>query len=445
MTVSIRGNVVWSYVNFVVGFAAPLILIPIYVRCLGSELYGQWLVIVGIGSYLGIVGLGSWQAIGNRIAEASARRQSAEISRIVSTSFWFYVVLAFTVIASAAILTPALAARLAPRASTRATAACALFVAFTAAAYPLRLYATLLRGIERVDREQAIAAVANIARVAGLAAVMLAGQKLVAISIVQGAVGLGGGIAATVIALRLFPQGRPLLRRCSFSVVRDLAKPSLGFLGLSIGSSLVFGADNLVIGYALGGSAVTRYAVPMRLALIATSVFSVGTTALWPTLTARFTRGDRATVSDGFVAVSRLSVIYALCATSLFFFAGPAFLRLWVGPTVFPGRPTFAWQAALLFMSVLLIPADAVLMATTHHYGYAALAMVEAALNLALSLWWVRHFGTAGVVAATVTARLVTNGWYLPAAALRAIGMSGREFTRAIAHPGWGSIAHESA
>jgi hypothetical protein len=98
-----------------------------------------------------------------------------------------------------------------------------------------------------------------------------------------------------------------------------------------------------------------------------------------------------------------------------------------------------------MFIQMLLTPADAVLMATSRHYGYAALAMAEGVLNLALSLWWVRYWGLAGVIGGTIAARLLTNGWYMPVAALGAIGMSGSEFTRAIAQPGWGSIARESA
>jgi hypothetical protein len=60
-------------------------------------------------------------------------------------------------------------------------------------------------------------------------------------------------------------------------------------------------------------------------------------------------------------------------------------------------------------------------MATTRHYGYAACALIEGALNLGLSLWWVHVFGLAGVIAATVVARLATNGWYMIVAANRTL------------------------
>jgi hypothetical protein len=84
-------------------------------------------------------------------------------------------------------------------------------------------------------------------------------------------------------------------------------------------------------------------------------------------------------------------------------------------------------------------------MATTRHYGYALLAVFEGGLNLALSLWWVRHWELAGVIGATIAARLATNGWYMPVAALSVIGMNGGEFIRAVLQTGSESIASESA
>jgi len=63
-----------------------------------------------------------------------------------------------------------------------------------------------------------------------------------------------------------------------------------------------------------------------------------------------------------------------------------------------------------------------VLMATTKHYMYANLAMLEAVLNVALSLWWVRIWGLPGVIGGTLLARLLTTGWYIPMAAVKIVG-----------------------
>ena len=77
----------------------------------------------------------------------------------------------------------------------------------------------------------------------------------------------------------------------------------------------------------------------------------------------------------------------------------------------------FNWQLALLPLQVVIFPANAVLVATTRHYGAATLHLVESGLNLSLSLWWVQPWGLSGVIAGTVVARILNTAWYVPLAA----------------------------
>jgi O-antigen/teichoic acid export membrane protein len=75
----------------------------------------------------------------------------------------------------------------------------------------------------------------------------------------------------------------------------------------------------------------------------------------------------------------------------------------------------------LFVMVVLIMPASSILWATTRHYIWSMMSLGEGALNLALSLWWVRRFGLTGVIGATVTASALLTFWYLPYAALRTL------------------------
>jgi hypothetical protein len=84
---------------------------------------------------------------------------------------------------------------------------------------------------------------------------------------------------------------------------------------------------------------------------------------------------------------------------------------------VLPDAATYALQITFFALTVWVSPWATVLWATTRHYGWAAMTLFEGALNLALSLWGVRHFGAPGVIGATIAASLLTNFWYIPARA----------------------------
>ncbi|MHB8382858.1 MAG: lipopolysaccharide biosynthesis protein [Candidatus Binataceae bacterium] len=437
-------NVAWSYVSWITSFAAPLILIPLYVRLLGHRLYGEWLVIMSIASYLGLANLGSWQAVGNRIAEAIGKGRRHEIGSLISTGFLAYSVIITAIVLSVFAATPMLTRRIMSVVDGRTLVAFYVFIILSALGFPLRVHSVMLRAFERVDIEQRINACSNIFRIAAIAAALLAGLKLIAVVAIQGGAMIATGIASYVAAIRLDADARPRVSKWSTSLLTSLVKPSIGFFGLTVASTLAFGIDNLVIGYAMGARAVTQYAVSFRLMTIVSGAFAAGISALWPTIT-RFHASDGVgELRRGMVMLMRLAFVVGGAATIGLWFLGPGFIRIWAGPGIFPGRATFGLQIALMMIQILLTPADAVLMATSRHYGYAALAIAEGVMNLVLSLWWVRYWGLAGVIGATVISRLLTNGWYVPMAAVRTVGMSGSEFLRALVQSGNGAIAHES-
>ncbi len=430
---NVSRNLAWSYINWVASFAAPLILIPLYVRLLGARVYGEWIIITSVVSYLGLANLGSLQALSNQITEAIAHGARDRVGRLISTTFITYGMIAAGLMLAVFALTPLLASRIAPGADSRALVAFFIFIVLAAVAFPMRAHVVALRAFERVDLEQRIQSCSTTLRVAATAAALLAGFKLFAVAIIQGGSMVGAAVAAYVQALKLDRDAKPRVSSWSLPLFSGLVRPSVAFLGLALASTLAFGVDNLVIGYAIGARAVTQFAIPFRLTTIVTGAFAAGLAALWPTIT-KFHAHDRLDIiRGGYILLMRLAILFGSGAAIALWILGPGFIRIWAGAGVFPGQVTYRLQLVLMLIQVMLIPADAVLMATTRHYGYALLAVTEGVLNLALSLLWVRRWGLPGVIGATIVARMITNGWYMPFASMRTIAMPFKETLRALA------------
>jgi O-antigen/teichoic acid export membrane protein len=113
--------------------------------------------------------------------------------------------------------------------------------------------------------------------------------------------------------------------------------------------------------------------------------------------------------------------------------AGPVLIRLWAGEGVMPDRTTYALQVVFFALAVWTAAPSMILWATTRHYVWAAVTIFEGLLNLVLSLWWVRYWGLAGVIGATLFTSIVTNTWYLPYGALRTLRLSPTRLIREIA------------
>ncbi len=420
MAVRLKQNLVWSYINWAVSIAVPLVMIPIYLRCLGRETYGAWVVILSVTSYLSMANLGIGQTLGNRIAEAVAREKRDAIGPLISTAFFGYAAIAVALMAALFLFTPVIASRLA-LASATVIAPFFIYVVLTLVSFPFKVFPMVLRSFERVDQEQAIVAATNVVRITALALALFSGFKLEAVAAVNGSAEILLPLAAYWQSRRLSREVRPRLKRFSRALLLDMVQPSLGFLGIQVANTLITGVDALVIGYSLGAVAVTAYSVPFRVTTMLVGLLSVAANAVNPSVTVNYAQGTRNALARGYMFSLRLSTLYATAGAIALWVVGPSFFRVWAGAGVFPGYRAYALMLVLFVMVVLIMPASSILWATTRHYIWSMMSLGEGALNLALSLWWVRRFGLTGVIGATVTASALLTFWYLPYAALKTL------------------------
>ncbi len=436
MRVPIRRNIIWSYVNWAVSIALPLVMIPIYLRCLGHQTYGVWIVILSLTTYLGLANLGIGQTLNNRVAESVATNRLEEIGPLISTAFYGYGAIAFVLTIALLAIAPLIAKRFALDGNTYALAPFLIYTTLVLVSFPFKVFPCVLRGFERVDQDQLIIAAANTVRVAILALALLSGARLVAVAAINGSAELLTPVATYWMSRRLTREVTPRLRNFSRALLADMVRPSLGFLGIQVANTLIVGVDNLVVGYALGASAVTAYAVPFRLITMLISLFAVAVAAVNPTVTISYAQGMRQRLARVYQLSLRLSMFYATAGAIVLWIVGPRFLRVWAGAGVFPGLRAYALMLTMFMITVSIMPASSILWATTRHYVWSLISIAEGVLNLVLSLWLVRYFGLAGVIGATVISSALFTFWYLPYAAFRTLGISIREAIQELA-PGF--------
>lgn len=421
MRAAIRNNILWSYANWGVTGLAPIVMVPLYVRFLGTKTYGEWLVILSITSYLGLANLGLAQTFSNRVADAVGKGRHSDLGELLATAFLTFAAIGAVLLVVLFFLTPWIAGRLDMRNGTVVLTAFALYLGLNLLSFPLSVYPMLLRGFERVDQEQAINAITNIARIAALAALLSTGFKLVAVALVNGFAAMALSSVAYFWSRRLSLGMRLRPSQFSIHLLREMGWPSLAFLAIQIGSTLATGVDNLVIGYMLGATAVTIYAVPFRLMTICAGLFGVVLGALLPTITINFARRAKSELHEPFIFAMRVAIGYGTAGAIALWISGPTVLRLWVGRAIFPGFATFGLQIVMFWAMIWVSVPSAILWAITRNRLWSLIAVLEGGLNLVLSLWWVHRWGLAGVIAGTVAATSVTGFWFIPWAAFAAL------------------------
>jgi len=414
----IRKNITFSYVNQASALITAIVLVPVFTRLLGQREYGEWLVISTVVANLYLAASAFDLTLVNKIAEAKTEGERSLTAKIVSNALLLYTGLACVLIGVFTLLASALCRLFISHDDIHSASAMCLLGVLMALALPFRTYLMLLRGLERVFEEQRIGTCINLCRLLAIPAAVLCGLKLLAVSAIYGGTALLGGMIGYLRARLLAREARARPAIVSFHTLGHLIRPSLAFALLGVAGRVGFGIDNLVIGHALGPEQVTRYAVPFGLMLVGTRIYSTLTMALVPTITTMYARNNIGGIRHTLSVLVRISLVYAGAAGIALWVTGRCVLIWWAGTGIYPGARTFGLMILLLIMQVLIEPWWILLVATTQHYGAAAIHTVESVLNLALSLLWVRKWGLSGVIAGTLVARALTSAWYIPLKAI---------------------------
>jgi len=406
-----------SYLNRSISMISYLILVPMYLYYLGKEQYGLWLVVLSMVSYLGLSNLGIAQIVSNLVASKNAKRDYNGIRVIVATGFWLYIIIVFIVlifVLGAVMLAP-LEGLFKVSSGLEKVVIPVLIISsvFFLLKLPLTIFRVTLRSLNLIYKEQLFGIMFTVIQFVGVLVILLFRIGIIGLSVVYGAVGVLSGLILFT-CLRGIVPGISISRKfVNKKLAKELVTPGIYFFILQLSSGLIWGTDNIIISAVLGTAVVVPYAVAFKFFMMSSGIVSVITSNMLPTITSTYALNNKQHLSGIYINMLRLCFGLGSLALFLLISIGPDLMIKWIGINNYVGNPTFYLFICLIFVQILLFPSDSILIGTTQHRGYAIMAVFEGILNMLLSLWWIQIWGVVGVAAATLTARLITNGWYV--------------------------------
>jgi len=318
----------------IVGLAVTLVLTPIQLSRMGYERYGLLALMVAIVGIFGFLDYGlSWGVL-RYVPALRSQSDSRAASEAASVFFVAGVGVAvvggicgIAVLVSGVVLgTPTIV-----RGDREAIIACALTVAMASMVFNV---------------------LSNVARAVGAfrMTALVYGLYFVSTNIVWAAVGGHGfDVELVLIWQALFLAGGAAywwlripklgLRgiRLSPSVMRGTeARPMLRFAGWSalagLSTGLFSSADRPAFATALPLSALPLYAIPAALATRIGLVASAVTSVAFPQLSAAHAADERSTFASLSTSALRGTAVCTTAVAAPLFWAGPAFLELWISP-----------------------------------------------------------------------------------------------------------------
>ena len=440
---SLARNVLSNWITIPLSLAYGLIITPIIVRALDTELYGVWSFLNGLLVYSDLLYVGLGSALVKYVAQHHANGDQRAINRLFSVVLGIYCVIGIVccgVMIGISNLVPDLFAQpLSPEAARAASATCVLlgvqlFFVFIGSAF-----SGLISGYDRFDLSNFIyVAIMAIRFVATPIVLQTGDDPLLDLAVLVASIAALQAVMAAVTAYWLIPDLSVRLVRWRTAELRVLYGFGLPSFFITFAARIVSFSDTTIIGMMLGASAVAIYALPVQLIEYARAPVAGFTRVLLPRLTALTTRGDLASLREAYLSATRIATFLTAWLGAIALAVGPAFLNRWVGDAFgTPVQWVLVFLATAAFGQVLSTHAPLGFYQALHIVSFPAkVLMLEALLNLGLSIWLAPRFGITGVALATAAPALLVGTVVLPPYLCRHLALPFRTFLAAGVLPG---------
>jgi O-antigen/teichoic acid export membrane protein len=410
-------NVMMNWVAMAVAMVVPFFLTPFVIRNLGVTAYGIWILAVSTVSYLNILDMGLRSAVIRFVSKAVAQEKLEDATSAIGAALWVRVLISLGV----ALLSIALAAafphlfKIPPdlqRAAQITVLMCALGIAITLIS---GVFGAVLAAAHRFDVLSEISAVQTLARAGGVVLILTSGHGLVALAYWELAVSVLGGLTTCAFALKIFPPCRVRVARPDVVLLKSIWSYSLTTFIFIIAVQIIISTDNLVVGAFVSVSMVAFYSIGGSLMSYSSQVVSAVSTTFTPMASALEAGGKLESLQSLLLRGTQATLGIALPISLALLFRGKTFIGLWMGSQYSEISGTVL-QILIIsqFFGIADSTAGSIMMAIDKHKPVAKWAVIEAVLNLSLTVVLVKTLGLYGVAWGTSIAMAFVHLVFYP-------------------------------
>jgi O-antigen/teichoic acid export membrane protein len=425
-------SVISNWAGLGINALLSLLLTPILLHGLGSLYFGMFMLVAAVLDSCGLLDFGMRTATFRFLARYRGSGERDELNRTFASGM----VIAFGS-ATLILLADLVAVILLPHFFAVPATDRVLFRLLilllggsVAVAFLAQFYGTYLCAFRRFDFYNLNSAATGIIRALLIVAVLRLGGGVLAVA----AVTLACALLSLLSSICLVHIADPALTFSTKDVSVTRIRELLGFSGNAflgtLGDQLRFFIDSVVIGRVLGLAYITPFVIPGRLmVLFRETAFSLAS-PLSGVMSELAGRNDEEALRSSFLRATRLCLLLSLFVSLLLLVNGAALIRFWVGPGYSSSYTLMLVLLSGYFLMLAQQPSVDLLLAQGRHRLRGWWNLGEGAANLALSVYWGRHYGLIGIALGTAAPMIFVQVFIQPWYALRTIALSPVRYLR---------------
>jgi len=347
-------NSLYNLLAFVYPIILSLFATPFIIHKIGTENYGIFALATSFVGFLAFVDFGISPALVKYVAEYSARGEDEKVNRFFSTSVIFYALVG-TLVGLGII---AFGATIAPqvfKVSAHNTQNLRVVFYWTGIGFVftmlLAAYASLPGALQRFDIPSRISVVINTVSVGISVLLVTFGHGVVSLMALTTILS-----AASVLVFRYFDRKLVSGLKVAFKFDKDVVHKLFVFGGFAtigtIGGTILFQLDKVLIGARLGAQPVAFYVVPGNIATKINAAVATITAVIFPLSAELLAREEHTKLQALYTRSTRIVLTFLVIFVTPMIVLSHAFLLQWLGAD-YAAKSTLIMQLLLVTYSIL--------------------------------------------------------------------------------------------
>ncbi len=433
-------SIIYNWASLIIGAVVAIILTPMMIRGLGQYYYGLWVLGMSITDQYGLLDLGMTAALSRFAGYFRGSSDRSGLDEIFSLAFALTLLMSALICALSAAGGGLLSAFFQISGPNRATFVhlVLLLGLTTAVAFPERMLAAYLRGIQRFDLFNLAATGATVTRAVLFVGALRLQSGVATIALIT----LGMQILSFGVHYGMVRSADPGLRISFTNVRRNRLREMFGFslyaFIASVGTRFITRLDSIVIGRILTVALIAPFNVASRLTDYFVGVFSGVYGPVLSAMSELDGASKREELRTLFIRSSRYTFLLSFFIGSLLIVDGRTLLRLWLASSGLDLDLTYKVLVILTLCyatNQAQLPSWSVINARARHQLLAGLILCEGIVNLGLSIYWGRRYGLVGIALGTTVPSVIHYLLITPYYALRVIEMPVRMYIAGLLRP----------
>jgi O-antigen/teichoic acid export membrane protein len=414
-----------NYVRFFGNGVVAFLLTPLQVSVLHKEGYGLWVTVFALTGYFGLIDQSLRPSLVRYVSKERAANDNNALSRTLSSALLLYSLAGLVVMVGTVVVAQGFPQwmHLKPHQVADARATILLAGVSLAIGFPFGVFGATLSGLQRYDVANGLYMVVLLINAVWTAIALHMGAGLVEMAWIALATTLLGHVMSLIAVRRMLPEARFARRYIDRAHLRRIASYSSYAFIAAIAASLAFKTDALVITAFLGTALVTPFAIASGLVDNARTLVTSATWVLTPTASELDTLGEKAKLHTMLVHATKVSVLICWPALFALMLFGGNLITTWMKEPYPDAARVLVILAIPTLFALPQSAAASMLFGVSRHRGVVLLALLNAALNLGLSILWVKSLKLDGVALGTAVPLFVIGGVATAIYAVRALGM----------------------